>query len=178
MVAQKETHLAISPRVIVFFSLCVLVPGIILVAKFGPVRARDQWQAIQKQARDSMDAVVTRGMQDYRTSKGYTGDRPQDLPHVENLIIDEPVMMWHLPERVPFQGSSNGAVMATLSRSNILNNFRGTYNTRTGEVEVEIDIDDAVLTVSGCLKNDKTIMHSATTRPAPPPPPSANNGEV
>jgi hypothetical protein len=148
----KGVH--VSPGVIMFVSLVVLVVGSLAFYKFVPGRVQDKWSKLRPVAEQQVEDVVNRALEADMSQQGeYNPNSSRTTPHMINVTFIFSMLAMSMPEKVGFAGSTSEGAMF------------GRYFTQTGEIEADIDVGGrgvggAVLTrgkrsihVTGRVKN-------------------------
>jgi hypothetical protein len=172
---QAQVRFAISPKMMLLIGAFIVIPTVIWIVKAGPVRARDQWQVLEPQARKDIEDVVDKALADREEAawQGFVADlgsasegggkavaRPRYVPRVNTLLIDSPTFMWNVPEKVPFQGRIGQFMIAGISAAGKpqLMDLRGVYYTRARRVEAEMQMDHAPVNVRGRIVAGAVVM--------------------
>ena len=78
-------------------------------------------------------------------------EQPREIPQVKNVVIDKPVMPFHMPDHIDFQGTSSEG------------KYWGTYSVPTGKIKVRIeDSFNGELRVESTTTNGNTTIDSMT----------------
>ena len=138
-VKEKEAKVSISWGFVSMIGLGVGFVLLIVLIIFGPVRAKHQWDPMAEKAENDVRDVVERGFQVYMVREGPmstlllpgagAGSGGQ-VYHVQ-LLWDMFVM--GLPEKIRFRGTTSEG------------EYTGTYNTKTFEVEADLEIGGRVV---------------------------------
>jgi uncharacterized Zn finger protein len=144
----KQAKVSISWGPILMITGAVLVVGFILMIVFGPVRAKRQWDPMAAQAESDVRDVVQRGLELYLINEGLYNprvDRQGPTVHDVHMLWD--MMVMGLPEHIRFMGTTNEG------------EYTGTYNTKTLEVEADVEVGGFVVPGVGeaAKKGDKTF---------------------
>ena len=134
----KAAKVSISWGFIGMIAGGVAVLGIILLIVFGPVRAKKEWDPMSAKAENDIRDVVERGLQVAMERKGEwsQGDKGQ-APTVNEVLMLWDMMVMGLPEHIKFKGTTNQG------------EYTGTYNTRTLEVNAEVELGGHVVAGTG-----------------------------
>jgi hypothetical protein len=140
--AGAGASFSMSPTVITFLVIAILVPLIIVLIKVGPVRAQRQWREIEPDAESAITTVVTRAIQ---SESEFNTAESRHAPGVQAVTMDATVIT-HVPEWVKFSGRSTSGF------------FNGRYNTKTGEIEADVpkSFDKGTMRVTGRVKDGVT----------------------
>jgi hypothetical protein len=151
---------------LVLIAVALVVTAVALFIEYGPARTHSEWERISEQARYDITDVVIRAIQSQHSqfglgSIGGAGSlRTRPNPAVNGLAIIDTGVSWTIPKTVGFSGISTEGP------------FKGTYRTRTGEVECDLFFWGAKLKVTGRVKQGD-IQAEINGKPAlilPPPP--------
>ncbi len=133
---------SMSPMVMAFIAIAILVPLGIFLVKIGPLRAQHQWKVIEPQADSDITTVLTRAIQ---SESSFNTAESRHAPGVQAVTMDASIIT-HVPEVVRFTGkSSNGF-------------FKGTYNTKTGDIDADVprSVGTGNMKVTGRVKDGVT----------------------
>lgn len=99
-----------------------------LMFYFGPVRVWNQWENIGGKAGDDVSSVISFGLQAYLSQQGdYNPRSAHNAPAVDGPVsFFRPTLVMSMPEKVTFFGKSTQG------------DFKGQYNTRTGDIEADV----------------------------------------
>jgi len=130
----KSAKVSISWGFVSLIALGVAVVVIIVMIVFGPVRAKNQWDPMAEHAEDQTRDVLERGLQVHmeRIGMWFPGAKgPPPAIHEVHMLWDMFVM--GLPELIHFKGTTTEG------------EYTGTYNTKTQEVEADMEIGGVVV---------------------------------
>lgn len=130
----------LSPKVIIFIVLLILVPSALYWAKEGPMKANADWKKISDVAEDNIDGQITRAMDYQIKHMGFDLTGITYLPQAKSMFFDEPLLMFRVPESINFQGNSTEGM------------FHGVFHPHTWRFEVTVPI----------LKTDHQVTGSAS----------------
>ena len=133
----------VSGKVIGIAAALLIVPALVLFIKFGPLAARDQWAKISEQGKYDILDVATFAIRAQHSHHGYFGTAGHPLPAAKEVLFIESGVMMSVPQSVPFRGTSSEGI------------FDGQYQTRTGEITMDLEISGAKIKVTGRVKNQK-----------------------
>jgi hypothetical protein len=151
---QRPTHASASnfnlgdvltPKLIGLIALLVVVPGVVLAVKYGPVKAQAEWEAASKDGTYAIEDVVGKALQ-VELGDLASAQFGHHVPQVKDVNWMSLGMMWRMPDSVDFGGSTSEGHM------------QGTYYTRTGEVDAKVKIMSSVYTVKGHRKGDELTV--------------------
>jgi hypothetical protein len=155
-------HITRGHLVLIIVSL--VIAAVALFIEYGPARTHREWEQISEQARYDITDVVIRSIQSLHSQLGLGGGpggvRTRPTPSVTGLAIIDTGVSWTIPKTVGFSGISTEGP------------FKGTYHTRTGEVDCDLFFWGAKLKVTGRVKQGNTTAE-INGKPAvilPPPP--------
>jgi hypothetical protein len=144
---SKDTpRFTLSPRVILFLSLLVIVPTVIFIFKMGPVRAGQQWREAEPNVEADITDVINRYLEKAEIDSGGTLEKARDVPQLKNLVLDVPVMMWRFPKKMDFQGRSTEG------------RFYGTYYTQDRRVTARVEIHGDTHHITATTLNGKVTF--------------------
>jgi hypothetical protein len=120
----------------------VVIPTSIYLIKAGPVTANREWDRAYNIGIEDSQSVIARALHAHITNEtGRPIVKSRDMPGVQNFRwVDEPQIMWRMPDWVEFRGRCSGG------------EYAGRYYTRTGEVQAVIDYSGTPLNVTGRVK--------------------------
>ena len=140
------SRIQLSPLTIAFIVFAIVVPGFVLFAKMGPLKAHKQWVALEPQANSDVDSVLTLAIQSYlQQQHGYDPSYAHYTPGVDAVTFEPSPMMVKLPDKIAFTGKGSTGF------------FKGTYFTRTREVQAQVPADRATLDITGRV-NEKGVQ--------------------
>ena len=136
---QRHSSFYISRGKIVFLSVLGGIALLVIISLIGPIRVYNQWQARESQANGDVSNVIEYGLKAYLSNQGeYDPKFSHMTPQVSGpCTFLGPIMSFSMPERIVFRGMTTQG------------NFMGVYNTRSGEVEA--DVEYGGYTVGGML---------------------------
>ena len=145
----KSAKVSISWGFIAMIAGGVAVLGLILLIVFGPVRAKNQWDPMSEKAQSDINDVVERGLQVAMERKGeWTPGAKGQAP-----VVHEVQMLWDmfvigLPQEIKFRGTTTEGA------------YTGTYNTKTLEVNAEVELGGHVIPGAGAVPGaDEATRH-------------------
>ena len=142
--------ISVSFGLIAGIAAVVLVIGAIVAFIFGPVKAKNEWEALGDKPRDDVESVVTHALQAYMSRHGgWNPRKPQGMPRASG---DDVTFIWDMfvmsvPESVPFQGSSTEG------------GFKGQYFPKTGEVVADVGMGGLSIAGLGAVKEGSEKIH-------------------
>jgi hypothetical protein len=137
-----------GPKVSLNWGPIIGIAGVVLVVLgivlfiFGPVKVKNQWEAMGDKARADVEEVVSKGLQAHPSSVGdWNPRKPGNTPRA----MDETTFVWQIfvmsmPEKVFFKGAGTEG------------GFTGYYYPQTGEVEADVGLGGASLAGLGALR--------------------------
>lgn len=138
----KMPLLHLSPGVIAFLVLLIVIPGLLAFWKYGPGRVRDQWEKLLPDATDNVKDVVTRGLQAYLSQRGaYDPSKPHHTPEALDLVFMFGPLHLTMPQVVRFAGTTTQGA------------FTGGYEIRTGHVEADVEIGGQSFPGAGVVRH-------------------------
>jgi hypothetical protein len=153
--------ISLTGKHVALLAFAILLPATVLFIKFGPLKARDDWNRISDQATGDINDVINLAL---RSEMSQAGIRPfaGRMPGVTSMGFMEIGIMMSVPESVGFAGACTSG------------RFKGTYHTRTGEVEAEIEGWGPKQKITGRVKDHVATAEiggkPAVMRPMPPKP--------
>lgn len=146
--AQKPTgSFVISPTLITFGSIFLLVAAGVMTFVWGPLRVKSTWEKMEPTARDTSEDVVVRGLDAHLSSNMMIDPtKGREMSGTKNFMFTEPFAMT-MPEKVKFDGTSTQGM------------FKGFYHPRTGEVEADVEVGGTVLPSGVTVRHGNTIIH-------------------
>lgn len=130
--------------IIAIAAVVLLVIGIIAFV-FGPVKVKNQWEAMGQKAKDDVEEVVTKGLQAYMSAAGdWNPRKPGNTPRA----MDETIFIWHMfvmsmPEKVYFKGATTEG------------GFFGYYYPKSGQVEADVGLCGTSVAGLGAIREGK-----------------------
>jgi len=149
---KSSGAVAISWGFVSMIALGVAGVGFVLVIVFGPVRAKNQWDPMAAKAESDIRDVVQRGLevQMERSNLWSPGDKGQ-APTVHEVQMLWDMMVMSLPEHIKFKGTTTEGA------------YTGTYNTKTLEVNAEMELGGHVVAGTGAIPGaDDATRHGDT----------------
>lgn len=134
--------LSINWGPIVGIGAVVLVIVGIAMFYFGPVKTKNEWEAIGNKAKDDVEEVVSKGLQAHMSAAGEWNPRkPGNTPRA----MDETMFVWQMfvmsmPEKVYFKGATTEG------------GFSGYYFPKTGEVEADVGLGGTSVAGLGAVR--------------------------
>ncbi|CAN5529171.1 hypothetical protein BH09PLA1_BH09PLA1_27920 [soil metagenome] len=139
---EKAAGVAISWGPIVGIAAVVLVVLGIVMFIYGPVKTKNEWEAIGGKARDDVEEVVSKGLQCHLSAQGdWNPRKPGNTPRA----TDDTLFIWHMfvmsmPEKIFFKGATTQG------------GFSGYYFPKTGQVEADVGLGGMSLSGLGAIK--------------------------
>ena len=133
----------VSGNIIGMAVALLLILAFVLVIKFGPLAARDQWAKISEQGKYDILDVATFAIRAEHSHHGYFGTAGHAPPGAKEVLFIESGVMMSVPQTVPFRLTSSEGI------------FDGQYQTRTGEITMDLEISGSKIKVTGRVKNQK-----------------------
>jgi hypothetical protein len=145
---RKESTLAVSPTLVTFGAVALVVVGGILAFVWGPLAVKGEWERMEPAARDVSEDVVVRGLDAYLSANQMIDpSKGREMSGTRNFMFSPPLMVMSMPERVKFDGTSTQGM------------FKGFYHPRTGEVEADVEVGGTVLPSGVTVRHGGTIIH-------------------
>lgn len=147
LVKKDATSISLSPKVIIFIALLIIIPVLIFLAKIGPVDAMAQLKDLEGDMANWHHDVVTRTWA--KVYKDWMDD-PKFRPKVNSFAPDMPIMPMTMPAEIHYQGRTTEGV------------FKGTYYTRDRRFESEIGVfhDTKRVKVKAHMEGDTAVIDS------------------
>jgi hypothetical protein len=123
----KGVH--VSPGLIMFAALVVIVVGSLAFYKLVPGRVSNEWAKLRPTAEQQIEDVVNRALEAEMSHTGdYNPNSSRSTPHTINVNFIFSMLAMSMPEKVGFAGSTTeGAIL-------------GRYFTQTGQIEADVDL--------------------------------------
>lgn len=139
LATREASAVAVSPTLIRFGILGGVLAIVFAIFYFGPWRVGSNWAAMSTRANDETTDVIIYALQAYETQSGYSSARMIHMtPQLQGpASFIPPMMAFTMPRNMTFLGKTNRG------------NYRGTYDTTTGEIDAVIEYDG--LTVAGLV---------------------------
>jgi len=130
----KAAKVSVSWGFVSLIALGVAFVGLILAIVFGPVRAKHEWDPMAEQAESQVRDVVERGFQVHMSHIGlFNPLKDRAAPQVYEVHMLWDMFVMGLPEKIRFKGTTSEG------------EYTGTYNTKTQEVEADMEIGGRVV---------------------------------
>ncbi len=143
--ATKGPAVSINWGPIIGIAAVVLVVLGIVLFIFGPVKVKNEWEAIGGKARDDVEEVVSKGLQAHMSSIGdWNPRKPGNTPRA----LDETTFVWHMlvmsmPDKVYFKGATTEG------------GFSGYYFPKSGNVEADVGLGGMSVAGLGAIREGK-----------------------
>jgi len=143
--AAKGPSVSINWGPIVGIAAVLLVVLGIVLFIFGPVKVKNQWEAIGQKAKDDVEEVVSKGLQAHMSAIGdWNPRKPGNTPRA----MDDTIFIWHMfvmsmPEKVYFKGATTEG------------GFSGYYYPKSGQVEADVGLGGTSLAGLGAVREGK-----------------------
>lgn len=146
---RKETSsFTISPTLITFGTIFLLVAAGIMTFVWGPLRVKGEWEKMEPAARDVSEDVIARGLDCYLSANQMLDvSKGTHLSATQNFLFSAPLMSMSMPDKVKFEGTSTQGA------------FTGSYHTKTGEVEADAEVGGTVLLSGVITRHGSTKIH-------------------
>jgi hypothetical protein len=120
---------SVSPAIIIGVVVGISLLIVVLVIYFGPWAVSKKWDAMSGSANTQVTDVMQFALQAYLSQHGmYNAAKSHNVPMVQgDAVFVPPAMVMSLPRKMIFSGKTNQG------------NYKGTYDTTTGEIEAEIE---------------------------------------
>lgn len=118
----------VSPALLVLIGIAIAVPTIIYLVKTGPVAAVEEFKKLDPKAQAEILDMAQQCLDDVLSGHGRVALRSSMRPRAKDMVWMETGLMWHLPSMMLFRGTTS------------LGTFQGRYYTRTGQIEMEINM--------------------------------------
>jgi hypothetical protein len=156
---QPGFHIQLSPMWVVLIVLLILVPALLLTLKLGPLRARDQWNAVTAQGLMDINDVVSLAIRAQLANSGaWDPNTSPWRPGAKDVEFLDAGIFFRMPDRAGFIGSSTEG------------HFQGFYYTHTGEIEADTPIAGTMVHVTGHVRDGKVTAFINGVQAVMPPP--------
>lgn len=127
---QKQVRFAFSGGAKWFIGAAIVIPTLIALATFGPVRVLKKLGELEPVAETDVTDVVNKTLYAWAEEVGYSMEKARDVPQTKVVILDTPIMPFVFPDTIDFQGRSS------------MGNFKGVYHTADRFIEAKIETID------------------------------------
>jgi hypothetical protein len=136
---------SVSPGIIISAVVGITVLIIVLVLYFGPWTVGKEWEAMSKDANTQVTDTMQFALSAYLSQHGmYNAAKSHNVPMVQgDAVFIPPMMVMSLPKKMVFSGKTNQG------------NYKGTYDTTTGEIAAQIEYGG--WTIGGLVDAKKAI---------------------
>jgi hypothetical protein len=143
--ASPGIHL--SGGMIAFFFVVFVIASIVAGVYFGPVKAKQAWEAAEPKAEADVTDVVQRGLESYLSQAGMDLSKAHSLPQVRQVDFLVTMISLSAPKVVGFHGTTTQG------------DFKGVYIISSGEVEAECEVGGVTFAgLSSAYKHGNTTF--------------------
>jgi hypothetical protein len=145
---KGSPRFSITGMQVFYISLFIIVPTIIYLIKIGPVAAGAKWEKDMPVYTDEITDVVGRFLFNHRKKQGVDMTKVQNVPKVQNVVIDAPPMIFRYPRSFAFQGSTTEG------------KFNGTFTTSNHSLKSTIEVDGGTLPIDATVTDGNVVYNT------------------